>query len=331
MTIFNMLLHPFKKRITRVCLSPFICYTSDTRSPLSKVFSITIALVTSCLSFSTFSADNIIATGDFETGGISHWRTFQGKNQSRQLEIVTSPVRQGKYAAKFIVGDGDKFSSTAGERSLVSTLLELWPRGGPDKRDGPGDEFYYAWSTLFPKDFPPVNNWMPSFMEWHSGRGGTRSVLAVRIRPGSQDSITIMRAGGTCSDRDCGDRTQNHTVIDDVKKGVWNDFVVHAKWSCSNDGIIEVWHKYENEESYKKILSVHDIPTLQSSDYWGDCMKVYKVLGFYRSASEKGRHTIYHDGFTQGTTFEAVTRRAHGTAATQTEKLSPPSNLQPSP
>ncbi|MDN5865454.1 MAG: polysaccharide lyase [Gammaproteobacteria bacterium] len=88
--------------------------------------------------------------------------------------------------------------------------------------------------------------------------------------------------------------------------------MVHEKWTCGNDGVIEVWHKLEGEDSYTKVLDLHGITTLQVID--GYCNSVYKKIGFYRSAAngEQGvTRVLYQDGFVEGTTFDAVVKWAH--------------------
>ncbi len=53
-------------------------------------------------------------TGDWETGDASQWDDgWSGKDSAAQFAIVTSPKRQGNYAAKFTVRPGDRVCKTA--------------------------------------------------------------------------------------------------------------------------------------------------------------------------------------------------------------------------
>lgn len=258
----------------------------------------------------------IVAVGDFETGDFSQWWTVYNPQRA---SIVTSSslVRQGQYAAKFVVEDGDQYNQTAGERVEVSTLGDMRHRNGPDNRAGEGDEYYYAWSTYVPQDFPGVVNWGPSFANWHSEMGGTRAPVSFKLMP-NQNQIWVETCGGhgSADDKNLSDLVHYYTIISDLQRGAWIDFVMHTRWTVEDTGAIEVWYKYADDDAYTKALDKHNIPTLQQSPHWngGDIMQVYQKMGLYRSASEKPTAVIYQDGMVVGTTFEAVSEWAHGTS-----------------
>ena len=61
----------------------------------------------------------ITFTGGFETNDFSQWNDINRNMdhpESYQIEIVTNPVREGMYAVKTTVHDGDEFLDTGGER-----------------------------------------------------------------------------------------------------------------------------------------------------------------------------------------------------------------------
>lgn len=223
--------------------------------------------------------------GDFETGDSSQWSGNQW-NQSfplgDQFQIVTDPVRQGRYAAKFIVRPGDRFASTTGERSEV-----LWP--GSDESDG--QEYWYSWSTLFPSGWSEPRNW-GIFLQWHPDYGTTPPAVQFNAR---EDSAVVSVNAGPLSDVCCGGAVRlRWTVLQTLNKGLWNDFIAHIKWASDNSGAITVWHRVEGQDTYTKVLDVSGFPTLQSQN--GIPAKNYIKLGLYRDADTK-TNVLYQDGF----------------------------------
>lgn len=293
----------------------------------SKFWLIAITLLALGFSTKVSVAGGIVAKGDFESGSAGDWKTWQGRDKGRQFDIVKSPVRQGKYAAKFSVENRDKHGSNSGERSEVSNLL---PTDIPfDNRDREGDNFYYAWSTYFPKDFPKIKRWA-AIVQWHGQFGGTGSVT-LGIKALENGGLYANLNAGKCGSDNFCERLKQFSILDNIKKGEWHDFVVRVKWSCSNDGELEVWHKMADEGSYDKKVSRSNLPTLKYTH--SRCNKVYKKLGLYRSSGNTATHTVYHDGFVQGTSFDAVAGHAHKgkssrTAVTEDESSSPSADIE---
>src|SRR5262245_50565999 len=60
----------------------------------------------------------VIWRGDYETGDFSQWGPFHVQAVPGGATIVTSPVRQGSYAARFVVRPGDRPIDSA-ERAEV--------------------------------------------------------------------------------------------------------------------------------------------------------------------------------------------------------------------
>jgi polysaccharide lyase-like protein len=223
--------------------------------------------------------------GNWETGDSSQWsgnHWNQAYPLSEQFQIVTDPVRQGNYAAKFVVRPGDEFSATSGERSEV-----LW--SGSDESDG--QDHWYSWSTLFPTDWSEPKGW-GIFLQWHADYSTTPPVISFNAR---EDYAWVVLNAGPLSDPCCGGSTRERwTILPTLDKGLWHDFIAHIKWSGGNDGAITVWHRLEGQDSYVKVLDVSGVPTLQSQN--GVPAKNYVKMGLYRDHDTK-TNTIYHDGF----------------------------------
>ena len=231
------------------------------------------------------ASDARIFAGDWETADASQW---SGNHWNRraplgdQFEIVTDPVRQGSFAAKFTVRPGDKFGTTSGERSEVFFT-------GADEHQG--DDVWYAWSTLFPADWSTPTGWS-IFTQWHSyypvsppisfNMKGER--IQVNLNTGSVDS-------GSASFKPV------YPITDALQRGVWNDFVAHIVWSGTN-GALTVWHRTGNHPFEKKV-DVSGIPTMQVLD--GVPSHNYLKLGFYRNDDPTRTNVLYQDGFSRAT------------------------------
>jgi len=223
--------------------------------------------------------------GDWETGDASQWSANQWDQNhplNDQFQIVTDPVRQGNYAAKFVVRPGDRFSTTSGERSEV-----LWT----SSKEADGQDYWYSWSTLFPTDWSEPAGW-GIFVQWHAGYSTTPPVVSFNAR---ENYAWLSLNSGPLSDPCCGGSTRERwTILPTLHKGLWNDFIAHIKWAAGNDGAITVWTRVEGQDTYTKVLDVSGVPTLQSQN--GVAAKNYVKMGLYRDADTK-TNTIYHDGF----------------------------------
>jgi hypothetical protein len=222
------------------------------------------------------SATSVPWRGDYETGNFSQWDDDLQQKVSDRAAIVSSPLRQGRYAARFEVdpGDNDVAGSGSGERT------EAWiDQASTDGFEG--REEWYAWSTMFAPDFSAnVSDWN-AFTQFHN--------------TGTAGCTTSFRVSGTrLVFGVCGGRAGRETgrwVIDKKKQnGVWYDFVVHVRWSSDPaTGYVQVW------ENARSVVPFTRLATL----YPGQ--GVYLKQGYYRNA-QGNVAVVYHDG----------TRRASG-------------------
>ena len=86
------------------------------------------------LLFSTAAHASVLWRGDFETGDRSQWTGTEMISADR-LQIVQDPVRQGRYALKARVYQGDDPINASGNRNELSYSKNM---------PSPGDERYYA-------------------------------------------------------------------------------------------------------------------------------------------------------------------------------------------
>jgi uncharacterized protein (TIGR03382 family) len=208
--------------------------------------------------------------GDFEPGNLSQWSGSQQVNSSR-LSVVTSPVREGRYALKTTVRQGDRPIKASGNRNELFYL----------SREANNSEYSYKWSTLFPKSFPRSSKWQV-FAQWHhEGCCGSPPLEFYIV----SDELR-MRVGGT-----------NGKVLwkAPLQRDKWNDFVLRVKWSHDpNTGFVELYHNGKLVVSRTKV----------ATQYKGE--RNYLKLGLYRDASISAEGVVFHDGFTMATRLEDV-------------------------
>lgn len=255
------------------------------------------------------AGDRRVFAGDWETGDASQWSGNHWNRNvplSDQFKIVTDPVRQGGFAAKFTVRPGDKFGTTSGERSEVLYT-------GADEHAG--DDVWYAWSTLFRSDWSTPTGWS-IFTQWHSyypvsppisfNMKGER--IQVNLNTGSVDS------GGASF-------KPVYPITDALQRGVWNDFVVHIVWSGTN-GSLEVWHR-TGSNPFEKKVGAFGIPTMQVQA--GVPSDNYLKIGFYRNDDPSRVNVLYQDGFSRASSAQGLAPAFDGDPSFQTllEKIDP--------
>lgn len=208
----------------------------------------------------------VLWRGDFETGDKSQWEGAQAQSPDR-LQIVTSPVRQGKYALRVEVRPGD-FVSSGNRAELVRTV-----------REKEGDDRYYAWSTMWPSDYPSNKTWQ-LFTQWHHS-GSTGSPPFEMYVNGETMYLRVMAS----------------TVLwsAPLERGKWHDFILHVKWSSSASiGFVEAW--YDGALVIPKKMT--------ATMYAGQ--ENYLKQGLYRDRAITQVGVIFHDGMTMATSLEDV-------------------------
>ena len=253
-----------------------------------------VTLIASALSQTPLTSANVpaapVSVGDFETGDLSQW----AENQScpSGVTIVTSPVRSGTYAAKFTVADSDTNAKcpdvpTASPRAqLVSRDLFV-----------EGDEYYIAFSTFFPADFPTPTDWFQVAEIYGPPFGGSPS-MGFDL---DGNRLVFER-----------DPTHNYDrpwkASSDIAKGAaWEDIVAHVKFSTDPTvGFIEIWYNGVKQTfTNGKQRLYYD--TLVPGVNWDGQSPNAVFMNQYRSSnSPLGTVTLYHDEVRVGTTYRSV-------------------------
>ncbi len=209
----------------------------------------------------------VVWRGDFETGNLSQFSRAQMVSADR-LQIVSSPVRQGSYAVKVTVRQGDDPIDSSGNRNELVRLTY----------EPAGSEYYYRWSTMFAPDFPSPPTWQ-LFAQWHhTGSSGS---------PPVEFSVNAGQIILYCS------RTPVWSAP--LVRGAWQDFIFHARWSPDpNVGFVELYHNGQ------LVLPRRYCATQFSGQ------TNYLKTGLYRSSSITQTGVLYHDGWIMGRTLADV-------------------------
>jgi MYXO-CTERM domain-containing protein len=212
------------------------------------------------------SAD-VLWRGDYETGDLSQWDKVDGL--ASRLTVESSVVHQGSKALRVELHQGDVSSSGTRNEVVLSD---------PAHFESEGNDRWYAWSTLFPADYPSNDTWQV-FTQWHhTGCCGSPpvefSVIGEHIQLGHDGSAEVLWTAP-------------------LVRGVWHDFVVHVFWS-STDGYVELYY------DGAKVLGKTSVQTL----YPGE--QAYLKQGLYWNAAITSVGVLYHDGMVMGTSLADV-------------------------
>lgn len=212
---------------------------------------------------------NAVWRGDFETGDISQFTRAQMVSADR-LQVVSSPVRQGRYALKVTVRQGDNPIGASGNRNELVRLTH----------EPAGSEYFYRWSTMFAPDFPAPATWQ-LFAQWHhDGDSGSPPVEFV-----VNNGRLLLYCSGT-------------TVWSaPLVRGAWQDFIFHAKWSSNPSvGFVELYHN--GQLVLPRRYCATQFPGMLN----------YLKTGLYRNSTIAPTGVLYHDGWVMGRTLADVSQ-----------------------
>lgn len=219
-----------------------------------------------CLLFGLPAFAKVHWRGDFETDDLSQW-SAQIVNNDR-MQIVDSPVREGKHAVKVTVRPGDNPIHSSGNRNeLVNP-----------EQQREGTDAYFRWSTMWPEDYPSHPQWQV-FTQFHQVEDCCGSPPIQFIIRGDEISFTA---------------SQQQTLLwsAPLVRGKWHDFILRIKFSDNSEqGFVELW--YDGE----KVVNRYHTSTRANS---------YLKQGLYRSNEITSVATLYHDGMIKGDSLDDV-------------------------
>jgi hypothetical protein len=151
-----------------------------------------------------------------------------------------------------------------------------------------GQELWYGFSTLIPTDYPTGEDNSCMLAQWHNWTDPVRPLLANRYNKGTL-YVTHDNAG-----------IKEMILYKDpaFARGVWHDFVYHARWSEGTDGYIEGWI------DGRKVVEFRG-----STLYPRAKLGPYFKFGVYCTTDVKVPHAAYDADFSRGNSFADVDPR----------------------
>jgi hypothetical protein len=260
------------------------------------------------------STGSVSFTGDWETGNISQWTwgaqcsnvgdsNTLGQPNRGTLNLVTSPVAQGTYAAKI---DLPAYNGGNACETLRKRTLNL------------GSDDYYGIDYYFP------DNWQePSSAGWGMGIAQFNYQLVWGTPVGlfaHGDHVRLVTQSGYCNDylsanpgctysSGVGGNLPEAAVVPRGKlvRGRWIQIVVHVRWSKDGTGVVEGWYRYRGDAAWNKTVDQRGYPTVQwsSSQPAPTDQVTSDKVGAYRGAATFPL-SIWNDNFRVGSSFSAV-------------------------
>jgi hypothetical protein len=254
-------------------------------------------------------------TGDWETGNISQWTwgaqcsnygdsyTLNQPNRGT-LNLVTSPVSQGTYAARV---DLPAYSSGNACEVLRKRTLNL------------SSDDYYSLDYYFPDNWqePSSEGWGMAIAQFNYQKiwGPPIGLFA------HQDHVRLVTQSGYCNDYQSASPgctyssgiSGNLPETDIVPRGKlvrgrWIQLVVHVRWAKDGTGVLEGWYRYRGDSAWIKTVDQRGYPTVQwsSTDSASTDAVTCDKLGAYRGRATFPL-TIWNDNFRVGSSLSAVT------------------------
>jgi len=228
--------------------------------------------------------------------GLSFNPRTQPPEDSDSFDIVTSPVRKGKYALRITVHPDD--AVYPGDRRRDKERCELerlndWRSGsyrlGNEGREG--TEYWYAWSVLIPDGYQYVARSKRSWQimgQWHDQPDpgqrptGYSPPISVHYRSsGAAQSLSVhyglIQRGGPIQVMDAP-----------IEKGKWVDLMFHIRFSRGSDGFLEAW------KDGVMLASANGATRITGTNMFND-QPNYLRLGLYRGEGQTQTNSLYYD------------------------------------
>jgi hypothetical protein len=223
----------------------------------------------------------VLWKGDFERGLLTQYDdapwNFVG---APGAALVTSPVAQGTYAAKFVVPPGVPRNELIA-RSPADSFVN-------------GQTRFFAWSVYLPSDFAFDWRWRLIAQWKNDGTGSPPLEFSLEGRR--------WRLEGGWNGGDNADISDHRVAwAAQAVRGRWTRFVAGIRFQASTQsepyqGCIALWRD-----------GVRVLRNTRFKTLYIDRASYLKV-GLYRDAGIGTTDTIYHDGWRMGTTYRSVVR-----------------------
>jgi len=216
-----------------------------------------------CLVSSSRAEAKVLWVGNFETGDLTQWdgSTLIKTGDRLNLVIESDSVAEGTKAAKIELQQDIIFEPYNQSRVEVKHI-------GLHTLNG--EESYFAWSFMVPKDAEIRSN----IGYWES-------------TPTSLNTMTFFiepaQGGGTNLKFGTGDLGKTLRWTAKLELNKWHRMALHNKWSQGADGSVDVW--------YDGVQVVTAAPVQKR-----DASKLFFQMGLHRSDPSPPVQDIYIDG-----------------------------------
>lgn len=243
-----------------------------------------LPFLTLLTTLATSSNAALLFVGDFETGSVqahadpnNGWTQFKCCQHS--INVVTNPVRAGKYALRLEVRKDDPLGVNGAPGRHRAQLAKLRGAGSAFEF---GQTYWVGVSIYFPKDYTIDSRDGAGLFDWH-----------VRPDPGEGGgSLGAQAVGGDMVINNHWDSQPITTALvhqtlwqAPIEKDKWMDFVFHIKFSYKNDGILEIWKDGQK------------IADKKGPNHYNDKAPPYFKLDLYKGnwKSAVRKQVIYYD------------------------------------
>jgi hypothetical protein len=238
----------------------------------------------------------------FETG-TEPLTTLECAHPSTQFTRVTSPVREGSYAAKFTETGADVWSNGS-----VRCLAANYSSG-----ETTGNDYYYHLSIFIP------SNGISSNLIWELHHPSSLYTLphGCGVAPFALHTdgtrLKFRIATGDCTDPNHGWAYWEPNIVipglDPYPRNTWIDFVFHIKFAESATGTVEVYSRTgSNAWPSSPQIRRTGIPTMPYSSATNvHNARLYWELGLYPGyTGYQGNDTLYVDDFRRETSLSSA-------------------------
>ena len=176
----------------------------------------------------------LVWTGAYESGDFSQWERVL-REIGGSARIVTDPVAQGRYAARFVLGP---------QTAVTGSRVEAHQPDASASGAVYGSESWYGWAELVPssstfarhRNFNHLVQWHPTLECFGSGLSVNGLARPARL-------LLIVRGGDVVRYGDgCELRYERAFDLGPLPRDRWLRFRLHVRWDADPTvGFVELW------------------------------------------------------------------------------------------
>jgi hypothetical protein len=275
---------------------------------------ITTLLLAALVAVAAIAAVSALASSSsptFETA-TEPFTNLECAHPSTQFTRVTSPVREGAYAAKFTESPSDVWSN--GSVRCLATKY--------DSGETTGDDYYYHVSIYIP------SNGLTSNLIWELHHpysmysiSGACSVAPHAVLTNGTKLYYRLFTGDCTNDSRYAVQNQ-YDLLSTYPRNTWIDFVIHIRFAEASTGTLQVYYRTgSNPWPASPQVNVTGVPTMPYSSLHNvHNVKLYWCAGLYPGYSNySNTDTLYMDDVRRETSLSA----AEGGGVTETPPPAP--------